>query len=61
MKQILTLLILLSITACNSVNNTPVVGCGYVTCNDPIRHECIDNSLWVVNESGRYDLGTKCE
>lgn len=56
MKLLTTIIVLSFLTACSSVPDS-----GYVTQDDPIRSECRDGELWVVNDSGEYNLGGECE
>jgi len=56
MKLLTTMIVLSFLTACSSVPDS-----GYVTQDDPVRSECRDGELWVVNNSGEYNLGDKCE
>jgi len=61
MNKYLILLSTIILSACTTTH----VDSGYVTHNDPIRQECIDGEVWVVNDSGRinlesYYLGDEC-
>lgn len=56
MKLLTIIIVLFFLTACSSVPDS-----GYVTQDDPIRSECRDGGLWVVNNSGEHNLGDKCE
>lgn len=61
MSKCLLLLLPIILSACT----TTYVDSGYVTQEDPLRQECIDGEVWVVNDSGRinlesYYLGDEC-
>ena len=56
MNKHLILLTTLFLSACTTTH----VASGYVTQDDPITHKCINGELWVVNISGRVNLGDEC-
>jgi hypothetical protein len=61
MNKYLILLSAIILSACTTTH----VDSGYVTQEDPLRHECINGEVWVVNDSGRvnlesYYLGDEC-